>query len=297
MRRLAAAAFVVIMLSGCAPMVTVWPVEAEKAQVFDVFQYEGLQERMVGEPVFQYRLSVKTRPGFAATENFQPEPDTNHSPSGLPVPEIKAGSEWVAFGRLRLPDGEGYVCANVSDAPRIVMSPTLAWEFCLLVDKEGAAYGTAFCDDEYSTWLREHDSHGSIKKLKYGTKTDKYAGLYGAKGTIFVQIWNEKPPKGLFKPKKIYVGKVLTGRAIIYVGKAGSVLRFISREWMQQDMELTFDLNESKIVGISGVQFEVLDATNSSIKFKIITPPQRIKEMMDEQEQKLNSGDEEVRGI
>lgn len=278
-------------------MVTVWPVEYEKPEVFDVLQYEGIQERMTGESVFQYSLSVKMRHGFVATEDFQPPLDTIHSPYGLPVPEVKAGSEWVAFGRLREPDGEGYICKNANDSPRIVMSETLAWEFCLLVDNNGAAFGTAFCDDEYLTWQRERDRRGDSKKLNYKTTVDRFAWRYGAKGAIFVQLWDRKPPDNFLKPKKMYVGKVIFGRDIIYAGKSGSVLRFISREWLQQDMELTFDLNDSKIVGINGVQFDVIEAAGSFIKFKIITPAERIKQMRDEQEQRINNNGDGVRSI
>lgn len=296
MRRFLAALSVVILLAGCAPLVTIWPVEPEKIELLDSFKYEGVQERMTGEPVFHYMLNAKARPGFIATEDFQPPPDTNHSPSGLPVPLIKAGSEWVAVGSLREPDGNGYVCMNVKERPMIVYSPALAWEFCLLVDKEGAAYGTAFCEDEDARkfrkeWLGKDYAKDLHRELNYRTTMDKHARRSGAVGAVFIQPWDKNPPKGLFKTRKIYSAELLIGRSIVYAGKTGSILRFIYREWLQQDMELTFDIRESNLIGISGIQFEVVDATSSSIKFKIITPTEHIKEMQDEQEQRLKEKD------
>jgi hypothetical protein len=64
----------------------------------------------------------------------------------------------------------------------------------------------------------------------------------------------------------------------IYNGKVGASLRFIYREYINDmarpafNQELQYDLNESSIIGFKGVRLEVVNATNTNIEYKILSP-------------------------
>ncbi|MBI5562760.1 MAG: hypothetical protein HY894_07930 [Deltaproteobacteria bacterium] len=304
-------AVMVFLFAGCAPTVTIWPVEPERTEVFNSTEVEGVQERTAGEPLLLYALNALSRPGFVASREFQPPPDTTHSPMGLYVPPIKKGSEWVAFGRVSEAEGGGYICKNVNEIPLIRMSLTLSWEMCLLVDKDGAAYGTAFCEDETTGWMRLYEYHRLGRPLRrssmvylcddpirygncvevdapdYLSKLDRKAKRAGASGVVFIQKWDDPQPKGFLETKKMPTAELVTGRSIIYTGKTGSLLSFTYREWPKQDMVLTYDLAESKTIVINGIEFEVIEATGSNIRFRITTPLERLKGMMDEDEKRF----------
>jgi len=66
---------------------------------------------------------------------------------------------------------------------------------------------------------------------------------------------------------------------IEYNGKSGDTLKFTYREFTQGGMardafraDFTMDLNEGNTMGYKGARFEVVEATNSSISYKIIKP-------------------------
>lgn len=63
----------------------------------------------------------------------------------------------------------------------------------------------------------------------------------------------------------------------IYNGKVGSGVKFIYREYInntarpafQQDLQ--YDLNESNIIGFKGLRIEIVNASNTSIEYKILS--------------------------
>jgi len=66
---------------------------------------------------------------------------------------------------------------------------------------------------------------------------------------------------------------------IEYNGKSGDTLKFTYREFTQGGMardafraDFTMDLNDGRTLGYKGARFEVVEATNSSISYKIIKP-------------------------
>jgi len=63
---------------------------------------------------------------------------------------------------------------------------------------------------------------------------------------------------------------------LIYNGRVNNSLRFVYREF-NNDMarsaftqEVQYDLKESKIIGFKNVRIEVIEATNSSITYKVL---------------------------
>jgi hypothetical protein len=80
-----------------------------------------------------------------------------------------------------------------------------------------------------------------------------------------------------FKESKSYVYEDnKLQRTIEYSGKSGDVLRFLYSEYkygMAREAftrEFQIDLNEGSVGAYKGVLFEVIDATNTSIKYKVI---------------------------
>lgn len=63
----------------------------------------------------------------------------------------------------------------------------------------------------------------------------------------------------------------------IYNGKVGSGVKFIYREYInniarpafQQDLQ--YDLNESNIIGFKGLRIEIVNTTNTSVEYKILS--------------------------
>ncbi len=63
---------------------------------------------------------------------------------------------------------------------------------------------------------------------------------------------------------------------LIYTGKSGSNINIEYREFKGNmarpafSQSLTYDISEDKMIGFRGALFEVLEATNSSIKYKAV---------------------------
>lgn len=69
---------------------------------------------------------------------------------------------------------------------------------------------------------------------------------------------------------------------LIYGGRSGSTLRFVYREFSvgqpspTLSMEFQIDLSEGPVFGFRGARIEVLEATNASLKYRVISPfPER----------------------
>lgn len=64
----------------------------------------------------------------------------------------------------------------------------------------------------------------------------------------------------------------------IYNGKSGNTLKFTYREFVNENarpaftQDVQYDLSESKIIGFKGMRIDVLDASNTNIKYKILNP-------------------------
>ena len=65
---------------------------------------------------------------------------------------------------------------------------------------------------------------------------------------------------------------------LLYQGKSGSSLRLSYREFSGDlarpafTQDLTFDLAESNVIGAKGARVEVLEATNTSIRYRLLQP-------------------------
>lgn len=88
--------------------------------------------------------------------------------------------------------------------------------------------------------------------------------------------WNM--PKGTYEIKtvsRIYLNNFQMN--LIYTGKRGNEIYITYREfkndWSRPSFtqNLTFDLSESRIIGMKGARIEVIEATNTNIRYKIIS--------------------------
>jgi hypothetical protein len=78
--------------------------------------------------------------------------------------------------------------------------------------------------------------------------------------------------------KTMYVDRTEPGffQELVYNGKTGEIARFKYREFMNDiarpafDQDVQYDLRDGNIVGFKGARIEVIEATNISIKYKVL---------------------------
>jgi hypothetical protein len=93
---------------------------------------------------------------------------------------------------------------------------------------------------------------------------------------ILEKYWNM--PEGTYRIERVTtVDATNFQRQLIYTGKSGTNLYISYREFSGDlarpafTQDLTFDLAEGKVIGMKGARIEVIEATNVSIKFKMIS--------------------------
>jgi len=247
MKKLALLAVFIVFMSGCASVAYI-KIKPEKKELFNLFKSGVVQEVGVGEQMINFSINIMITPGFVATQDY-----TMPSPIGQTLPPITAGSKWKAVGLL-LPYVEAkedrkYICENTNKTED--MRATLhtgkktGWKVCALVEASGNLYGWAVCP---------------------GAGWDT-AVMFEQKTLVFEPIQIEEP--------NIKIRKV----EIIYGGRIKEVLRLLYRD-ITGPQEFTYDLSESKNIRIKGIDIEVIDANNSSIKFIIKTKPEQVKQII-----------------
>ena len=132
---------------------------------------------------------------------------------------------------------------------------------------------------------------GLVKSFQRASKGGIKRSLDGKEYKLFENYKNEKdiPVDGYFfhetklkekpnlTPIKVTLKKDLTlKKEFIYNGKIGNSVKFIYREFIDDlarpsfTQEIQYDLNESPFVGFKGLKIEILSATNTLIKYKVI---------------------------
>lgn len=65
-------------------------------------------------------------------------------------------------------------------------------------------------------------------------------------------------------------------RQLLYNGKSGTTIHLSYREFIKDmarpafTQELSYDISDDRIIGFKGARIEVMDANNTSIKYKIL---------------------------
>lgn len=246
MRKLALLAVFIAFMSGCAS-VSYIKIEPEKKELFNLFKSGAVQEVGVGEQMVDFSINIMITPGFIADRDY-----AIPSPFGQTLPPITAGSKWKAVGQL-LPhaaakEDRKYICENTNKTED--MRATLHtgkktdWKVCALVEASGNLYGWAVCPG--TSWST-------------------------------AQFFERKAP--VFKPVQIEESNIESRKVeIIYGGIIKEVLRLLYRD-TRGPQEFTYDLSASKNIRIKGIDIEVIDANNSSIKFIIKTRPEQVRRL------------------
>jgi hypothetical protein len=87
-----------------------------------------------------------------------------------------------------------------------------------------------------------------------------------------------QPTKPITFEKTTYVDRSAPGfyQEIIYNGRAGDLVRFLYREFSNEvarpafTQDVQYDLREGSTVGFKGARIEILEATNVSIKYRVM---------------------------
>lgn len=257
MRKLALVLVLLSCATGCAgiiiPTAKTQLLTPETVELFKPYSNNAVMEKSVGDQLVGYNLLLKAKayPGFVATEDFQPQSFAY----GQDLYPIKKDSEWVAIAKL---ETGGYLCRNKKEAyqPKIMsfgQEIKAGWDACLLVNSDNEPYGTAVCS--------------VVNPI--------------------ISVWKQKPATNFLKPKKIIERDDQAWREarIIYAGKTKDAVRFIYQETALRDLEFTFDLSESNVVAVKDIMFEILDASNVSIKYKILTKPEDLKQRIEKRDE------------
>lgn len=151
---------------------------------------------------------------------------------GVSYPVIKAGSMFKLYGTLSNGD-KVYQDIN-GERAQIYTGERVNWDYCIAVNSEGAAYGATACHIEYVIkWP------APVQFLKEGRVIQK--------GSLKFEL--------------------------IYSGKSKDVIKVSYREFKDDlarpafTQDLSYDLSESKSIAFKKMKVDVVEATNSYIKF------------------------------
>jgi hypothetical protein len=106
---------------------------------------------------------------------------------------------------------------------------------------------------------------------------DEAYGYSRSTGSVYLHTWNPKPDRFLKKEDRVYL-KGSFKQELIYNGKSQNTIKLSYREFKDNfarpafSKELTYDLSEGMIIEFRGMKIEVLEATNSGIKFIMRSP-------------------------
>lgn len=285
-KRIFAAFFIILAgfaISGCAPSVTLTPITPVKADAFSPFESGAIKTKNVGEVMAIYDLlvNVDAYQGFVATEGFNLP-----APTGQTYPMVEKGSEWKVFAKT---EDNGLVAMNINKRMSPVYTNPVSGqtmemprEVCLLIDPKGELYGTV-------TYVRcqmpgyENDTYGSDRYMRCASASnDRAFFVFNPDKTVW-----ENRPKNFLKPTTIFHGRK-SGK-IIYLGKTSASIRILYQETGvgAKDLELTFDLAESKVIAVKDVIFEILEATNTSISYIVKTKADDLKARIIEREKEI----------
>jgi len=90
------------------------------------------------------------------------------------------------------------------------------------------------------------------------------------------KVMRPKPKPDFVKIKTAAIERPSFRQELIYNGKTGNYVKFLYREYSGDMMrppfsqEIQYDLNEGKTVGFKGERIEILDASNTSIPYRVL---------------------------
>ena len=136
-------------------------------------------------------------------------------------------------------------------------------------------------DKNFTCYSTDKFIDGSGNRYSGGIKINSYneddVKTYWDDALLFSP--ESKPdPKAIISKTKINdLNSPNYKQEMIYNGKSGSTLKFIYREISNNTLrapftqEVQYDLNESSTIGFKGVRIDVIEATNTKIKYIVIS--------------------------
>jgi hypothetical protein len=189
-----------------------------------------VQTTTVGEPMFEKGM-LRLVPGFVATANYY-LPEMDH----LVFPTVKRGAVWVCSGKLKSGD---YLCSN----------PEIRGEN--IVMDTGAKFSGPLPTFIIKPWGEFH----GLYYAETGRVSEQQNRLHG----LFLPI--EVPLQDSYKAQLIYNGKTDSTLNLTYQEFAGNMKEPAKSEG------LSYEITSVNMINVKNVMIEVLEATNSSIKY------------------------------
>lgn len=238
--------FFVLMLglTGCMDQRVVIPTQPVREKA-DNYKLNEVQKAQVGEAVL-FGIDAKYYDGLMADNDFTP---VNIQFANLINSQVAFGQKWVVAGKM----ADGSLVAHLPS--KYMFSP-----------------GGALTPREYSMLVVDKESKQVVGKVKI--LSDNFPAQ-PIKHLYYDFVAN---PSNVFKTSRFYVNGSKK-RELIYNGKSKSNIKLMYREFvdqlqdpkMQQDVQ--YDLAESNVISFQGYNIEVVEATNSEIKYKIVSVP------------------------
>lgn len=258
-----------LVFTGCAPTLPV-RVVPDKVEVFDSYETGQITTAYVGEPIVHFRVNVYNYPGFEAVRDFSIPIDSGISLFAV-MPVVEKGSRWIA---LRKTTDGNFLCTRVKEPKQWWVEGAAGhrWKIGLLVNPSGEAIGSTRCVYRSDTAVIDKD-----------TSCGAFTGDGGyIRGAVRTNEWLR--PENFLVPIKIPVASAAFGMEIIYTGKSKNSVGFTYRQTGEKDLDLNYDMDTSNVIGVKGIDIEIIEATNTHIRFIIKTPVARLRELMQEKD-------------
>lgn len=227
--------FMISCLVGCAMTTGArWTPAMSERRNIDTYALNAVQEKTVGESMVVIASLVYIN-GYTLINEVKPP--TKKSLSLLPSYQwevLPKDSIWEVLGTLE----NGDLLLKYSDrhlSPSLRGDPSSTWFYCLIADKNASIYADTRCVN--------------IEPTKW-----------------------DKTEKGMLKHTPIFI-KGSFKRELVYNGKSQTTVKLSYREYMDNmirpafSQDLSYDLSEGNVIGFKGMKIEVLEATNSLIRF------------------------------
>jgi len=224
-----------LILFGCAaprpePVVKI-PVNVRTTEIVDTFSPGNIQVKTVGETMVE-RSNLILKKGFIAKADRRIK---LRMASGLEKTIDISKGQTVTCNYI-LKDGSS-VCSGISLADPGIIRPAYLYYYQFIIDESGNLIGLI---DSISNDPVPMDN---VAKFLFG-KTDI-------------------PQPGSYK------------RELVYNGKSRETIKVSYREYRDDftrpalNQDLSYDLSESREIAFRDMRIDVLDATNSSITFRV----------------------------
>lgn len=231
---------IILSFMGCVPVYRV-PLFSSMADLYSRVPIGVEQIATTGEAFYVSPMKMVTCPAFYVNQDFQPP---NIALTSFPL--VQKGTvlicKFTVSGQKDMANPDVYLCEKEFGdlgRPMNLDKPTFV-EYYLIVSNDGTPIGALL-----GSW----DAYWDKPRQKFDVLKD-YKTPIIAKDTLKYEL--------------------------IYNGKSGDTIKVSYREFLGDmarpafTQDLNYDLSESKVIAFKSVIIEILEATSSTIKYKLI---------------------------